>query len=187
MAQQKYRRSIFLINRPFQLRFSFFVCSWLFALSFVYPVIVSNLFDYFSHYLTLDPNGPGLATIQNVREQIVILLVGFQLIFLIITFMISIFVSHRIAGPLYKLKTFFRQNGDGKLSGELHFRQNDHFKDIAQEYNLMISKLRAELRGVREEVVASANALDGIAASGGSPELKKIIADLHQAGDKIPH
>jgi methyl-accepting chemotaxis protein len=184
---QKHRRSIFLIDRPFQLRFSFYVCSWLFALSFVYPLIIFNLFDYFARYLTLDPNGPSLIMIQNVRKEIVILLVVFQIIFLAITFMISIFVSHRIAGPLYKLKNFLRQNGGGKLSADLQFRQNDHFKDLAVEYNLMISKLRAELRGVREDVLASANSLDELMAKGSNPEVKKIIADLHRAGDKIPH
>ena len=184
--QQKYRRRIFLINRPFQLRFCFFVCSWLFTLSFVYPIIISNLFDYFSRYMTLDPDGPSLQAIQSVRQEIVILLLLFQLVFLIITFMISIFVSHRIAGPLYKLKNYFRQNGDGKLSGDLYFRTNDHFKDVAVEYNSMMAKLRAELGGIREEIAAAANVLDGMETAG-LPEMKKLIADLHQVSDKIPH
>lgn len=185
----QYRRSIFLINRPFQLRFAFYVCSWLFALSLVYPLIIYNLFDFFSRYLTRDPNGPSVAAIQSLRKEIVLLLVFFQVVFLLITFLISIFVSHRIAGPLYKLKNFFRQNGGGKLSPDLYFRKNDHFMDIAEEYNVMLSRLRAELRGAREAISMTANELDGMSA-GGTPkpeQLKKLISTLHQAGEKIPH
>src|SRR6185437_15171362 len=126
---QQYRRSIFLIDRPFQLRFSLYVCSWLFALSFVYPIIIYNLFDFLTRYLQLDPNGPGIASIQTTRKEVLFLLIFFQLIFLVITFMISVFVSHRIAGPLYKLKNFFKQNTSGKLSPELSFRKSDHFQD----------------------------------------------------------
>jgi methyl-accepting chemotaxis protein len=186
---QKYRRSIFLINRPFQLKFAFFVCSWLFALSLAYPLVIYNLFDLFFRYLSRDPNGPGLAALQTFRQEIIFLLATFQIFFLIITFMISIFVSHRIAGPLYKLKNFFKQNGGGKLSPDLHFRKNDHFQDVAHEYNLMLSKLRAELRGVHETVVMAANELDGLSASGNlnADQLKKLVQDLHQAGERIPH
>jgi methyl-accepting chemotaxis protein len=186
---QQHRRSIFLINRPFQLRFAFFVCSWLFALSLVYPLIIYNLFDFFARYLVRDPNGPGLASIESLRKEIIFLLIFFQVIFLVITFMISIFVSHRIAGPLYKLKNFFRQNGAGKLSSDLYFRKNDHFQDVAQEYNLMLSKLRAELRSVRETISITANELDGFAAGENvdSDQIKKLIANLHEASDKIPH
>jgi hypothetical protein len=39
-----YKRSIILINKDFQFRFSFYVCSWLIALSFVYPLIIANVF-----------------------------------------------------------------------------------------------------------------------------------------------
>lgn len=188
-SSQQYRRNIFLINRPFQMRFSFYVCSWLFALSFVYPIIIYNLFNYLARYLQLDPNGPGLAAIQGTRKEVLLLLVVFQVIFLIITFMISVFLSHRIAGPLYKLKSFFRQNGDGKLSPEIHFREHDHFKDVADEYNQMLSRLSAELRGVREMISATANEIDGMSADGkmDAGQLKKIVAGLHEASEKVPH
>lgn len=189
MAQQQYRRSIFLINRPFQLRYAFFVCSWIFALSLVYPVIIYNLFDFFVRYISRDPNGPALAAIESFRHEIIFLLVFFEAIFVLLTFMISIFVSHRIAGPLYKLKNFFRQNGGGTLSADLHFRKNDHFQDVAHEYNMMMAKLRSELRGVRESLSATANELDGMTSNSSvdSAKVRKLVTELHQAADKVPH
>jgi methyl-accepting chemotaxis protein len=191
-TNQQNQRSIFLINKPFQLRLSFYVCSWLFALSVVYPIIIYNMFDYFRRYLQLDPNGPSLASIQSVRQEVVYLLAMFQTIFLIITFLISIFVSHRIAGPLYKMKMFFRQNGGGKLSPKLQFRKGDYFQEMAQEYNEMLAKMRGDLTSVHALVTDAANELDSLSASGasgssGNPaQLQTIIASLHRAADQIP-
>ena len=128
-----------------------------------------------------------------MRKEIILLLAFFQIVFLLITFMISIFVSHRIAGPLYKLKNFLRQNGGGKLSPDLYFRKNDHFMDVAEEYNLMLSKLRGEFRGVREGLATAANDLDGQLSSisaGEKPDpeqIKRVVALLHEASEKVPH
>ncbi|MGZ3688938.1 MAG: hypothetical protein ACXVBW_11590, partial [Bdellovibrionota bacterium] len=98
-----YRRSIFLINKPFQLRFAFYVCSWIFGLSICYPFIIYNLFDYFIRYLSVDPNGPGLNTLNQMRHDLLWLLFLLELVFVSFTFLLSIFLSHKIAGPLYKL------------------------------------------------------------------------------------
>lgn len=183
-----HRRSLFLINRPFQLRFALYVCSWLFALSVVYPLIIYSLFDFFTRYLARDPNGPLVSNVVSMRQEVILLLVFFQIVFLVITFMISIFVSHRIAGPLYKLKNFFRQNTDGKLSPELRFRKGDHFTDIAEEYNEMLGNLRTEFKRIKDEVANAANDLDG-ASAGSQPDsnqLKKIVANLHRVSENIP-
>ena len=124
-----YRRNIFLINKKFQFRFAFYVCSWLVALSFVYPLIVHSLFEYFVRYAMLDPTGPSIDSLQGTRKEILTLLVALQVIFLVVTFLISIFMSHRIAGPLHKLSRFFADARDGKLEQKLFFREKDHFQD----------------------------------------------------------
>src|ERR1700722_2099189 len=97
-----YRRRNFLINRPFQFRFSLYVCSWLIALSFVYPAIVHNLFELFFRFLAHEPGGPPIESLLSTRREVLTLLIVLQLVLLLITFLISVFMSHRIAGPLYK-------------------------------------------------------------------------------------
>jgi nitrogen fixation/metabolism regulation signal transduction histidine kinase len=137
-----YRRSIFLINKNFQLKFAFFVCSWLFALSLVYPLIIHNLFEYFARYAELDPTGPPLAALKATRKDILVLLVLLECVFLGVTFLISIFISHRIAGPLYKLQNAFETARTGNLDQTLFFRKKDHFHEIAQSFNEMLEGLR---------------------------------------------
>jgi methyl-accepting chemotaxis protein len=143
MAQQKkaFRRSIFLIDRKFQLRYCLYVCSWLFGLSLVYPLIVQSLFDYFLKFLAADPYGPSLAAIQETKKQVISLMLLLQVMLMGVTFLLSIFVSHRIAGPLFKLKRYFREAGEGRLVADLRFRKGDHFQDVADTYNVMMKGL----------------------------------------------
>jgi sensor histidine kinase YesM len=150
MAQ--YRRSIFLINKKFQFRFAFYVCSWMVALSFVYPLIVYNMFDYFIRYLSKDPNGPNVLALEDLKQQVMILLAALQAIFLFVTFLVSIFMSHRIAGPLYKLSRFFAMARDGQLKEELFFREKDHFQEIAGDFNAAMKSINARMDGAAADI-----------------------------------
>ena len=148
------RRRIFLLNRKFQLRFAFYVGSWLIALSFVYPLIISNLFDYFFSYLTLDPTGPELSFLAKSRQELLWALVTMQAGMVGLSFLISIFMSHRIAGPLDKLKKFFQYAKEGDFTQELSFRQSDYFPELAAGYNEMVKSIQKRQR-LKSDIVKS--------------------------------
>lgn len=173
-----YRRRIFLINRKFQFRFSFYVSSWLIALSFVYPLIIFQLFDFFLKYLAADPNAPDIASLLATRQNLFSLLVLMQIVLVGVTFLLSIFLSHRIAGPLFKLKRFFAEAATGKLTGPLHFRKTDHFHDVAEDYNKMMDGLRQRGVAASAELAEAQQLLQKIP---GNPAVDQIAARLKQA------
>lgn len=140
-----HKRRTVLINKPFQLRFSLYVCSWLFALSAAYPIIIYSLYEKLIDYASKDPNGPPIADLQAGREGMIWTLILIQLAFLAITFLISIFVSHRIAGPVYKLGQFIEAIGRGKSDLHLRFRKHDHFHEAAEQFNDMAHGIRLQL------------------------------------------
>jgi sensor histidine kinase YesM len=184
-----YRRSIFLIDKRFQLRFAFFVCSWLFGLSLVYPLLVYNLFEFFSRYLAVIPGAPTTARLEDTRYKIILLLVVLQALFLGITFLISIFVSHRIAGPLYKLKRFMTDAGAGQINAFLRFRDSDHFKDVAETYNEMTTGIRGILRKNFETAEMAVARLEKLRPQLPSParaELDELIAALREVIERAP-
>lgn len=136
-----YKRVRILINKRFQLKFAFFVCSWVFALSMIYPIIIYNLFEYFLK-LTNSPH-PTLAidSIRGVEKQVLLLLGFLQLLFLSITFILSIFLSHRIAGPLYRLRKSLEEVARGNFDQRITFRKADHFMELQDAFNDMIQHL----------------------------------------------
>lgn len=139
-----YKRANFLINKKFQLKFAFYVCTWIFALSMVYPLIIYNIFEYFLQLAATPGAGHPTLTVEKIKavENQVLLLLGIlQILFLGITFMLSIFLSHRIAGPLHKLKISMQEVARGNLDLRITFRKNDHFMDMQDTFNDMIQHL----------------------------------------------
>lgn len=150
-----YRRRILLINRPFQLRFCVYVCAWVLALCFIYPLIVSNLFDYFARYLAMDPTHADIGTLFGTRKAVVSLLIVTEAVFMLLTFLLSIFISHRIAGPVYKLRKYMDEFSKGNYNRKLFFRKKDYFPELADDFNLMTRSVRE--RALREnEILATA-------------------------------
>jgi sensor histidine kinase YesM len=168
------RRKISLINTRFQVRYSLFVCAWIFLLSLVYPLIIYNLFDFFIGSATIDPTGPSVPRLYEARTQILHLLIVLQALFMLITFLISIFTSHRIAGPVYKLMQYMRGAAKGRLTPDLHFRKGDHFSELADEYNLMVKGVNAG----RDQAVAHIQRAMAQATPEARTELEKALASL---------
>lgn len=141
-----YKRSKFLINKRFQLKFAFFVCSWIFALSMIYPIIIYNIFEYFHHVASSsEPNMIlNVERIKGMEGQVLLILGVLQILFLLITFILSIFLSHRIAGPLFKLRRAIEEVGKGNMDQRITFRKNDHFVEMQDSFNEMIQHMNVK-------------------------------------------
>jgi len=63
----------------------------------------------------------------------------------IATIIVTLFVSHKIAGPLYRLKKAMGDLGEGNFSTEIKLREMDQLKDMAEAFNSMAAKLKEKL------------------------------------------
>ena len=186
MANQ---RSLFLINRNFQLRFSLYVVSWLIPLSMIYPVIIYKLFDIFVRYIVVDVTGPAITTFETTKAQMLWLLIFLQALFLFVTFLISIYMSHRIAGPLYKLGKFLQEIKNGNFSQELKFRKGDHFLDLALDFNEMMDSVRAKLSEQSSKAKQASNQIEQIIHTvdpSSRQHLENAIANLKEIRSPAP-
>lgn len=82
------------------------------------------------------PTGMDLFT-ASLRPLTIILPVVFAILAIIV-----IFISHRIAGPLYRLKMYMEKVENGDYSVKLNFRKNDAIHDIAESFNRMVQGIR---------------------------------------------
>jgi methyl-accepting chemotaxis protein len=55
---------------------------------------------------------------------------------------VSIFISHKIAGPLFRMKKTLSQVTEGNLNASIKLRKWDDLKDLADHINLLIEQLR---------------------------------------------
>ncbi len=185
------RRSVFLINRKFQLKFSFYVCSWIILLSCVYPMIIYDLFDYFVRFLAGEGREIPSAVVNSFKVEVIQLLILMHFAFLVLTFLISLFVSHRIAGPIYKL----RKSLDGARKGRLEkvtFRSKDNFQELAESYNeaveLLFSHSKKDQSGSVHAISAAIARLENVIdhpEDESKEEFLRILEDLKIAREKI--
>jgi methyl-accepting chemotaxis protein len=54
----------------------------------------------------------------------------------------SIFITHKVAGPVYRLKKSIAQVTEGDLSVVIKLRKGDDLKDLAEHINLLIANMR---------------------------------------------
>lgn len=106
------------------------------------------------------------------------LMIFLQILFLCVTFLISIFMSHRIAGPIYKLSMFLSEAAKGNFKGELQFRKRDHFQDLAQSYNHVLHKIRDNMSENVSQVNAASSELEKILNQTSGPVRESITKTL---------
>ncbi|MFN8369365.1 MAG: hypothetical protein U0T83_01935 [Bacteriovoracaceae bacterium] len=126
------KRSIYLVDKAFQMKFAGFVCTFVLLCSIVYPLTIYELFNSF---IANTANTIPANVMTETRTKLIISLIVYQCGFTAIVFIVSIFQSHKIAGPLYKLKKYFLLLKSGEKVNELHFRKGDNFKELADLFN----------------------------------------------------
>ena len=66
--------------------------------------------------------------------------------------LITLLYSHRVAGPVYRLRLFAGRIGRGDVSGRVSLRQSDVVQPLAVEMNAMNETFRQTVTGVMQEL-----------------------------------
>ncbi|MBK23876.1 MAG: hypothetical protein CME70_07720 [Halobacteriovorax sp.] len=129
-----YKRSILLINPKFQLKISALVCFLAIASSLIYPWTISDLLSSFSSFI--QANHPEAAkTILKKEENLMSVLLLWQIGSNGFIFLYFIYVTHKIAGPMHKLQLYLENIKNGNPITKLYFRNGDSFQEVADSIN----------------------------------------------------
>jgi nitrate/nitrite-specific signal transduction histidine kinase len=125
--------------------------------------------------------------VQVAEQQRVLLIVLVAALSLLVVFIWlgGIVVTHKIAGPVYKMKRMFRQVGEGKLALRDRLRRGDEMQDFFEAFEQMLLRLRetqeSEIKRIDEAVSrlerGSSQREDGGDAVG---MLKKLRAEMQE-------
>ena len=145
-------RKHFLINPAFQVRFSLLFTAAVIVFSSIFPIFVFTLLETMEHHAYFKKNN-GLATALNeARSDVIIFLLVMLLIITVLAFFLALFHSHRIAGPLYKLRISMIAMQQGVLDHHIRFRNKDNFMELADGFNLMTDAIFSRRRKDFERV-----------------------------------
>ncbi len=172
----KYKRSIFVINPAYQYKFSLFICIIVFIGSLIYPI---TIYELYGKIISLQPGKA--AQFSSSREDLLLLLSVIQFAFLGIIFVVSIFMSHKTAGPMYKLQNYLRDIHQGGEIKGLYFRGGDNFSEIADEVNQTMDYLTEQRENDFEylgEVSSYIANLALVVPEDKKPVLNEILSNL---------
>jgi nitrogen fixation/metabolism regulation signal transduction histidine kinase len=106
------------------------------------------------------------ATIAQQNTMLTSLVAGLALLVVLIG-ILGIYFTHKVVGPIYKMKMLLRQVGEGKLNFHGKLRKGDELQDFFEVFAGMVEKLKDRQR---REVTELERAIDSATAAGASDE-----------------
>ncbi len=93
----------------------------------------------------LRPSDPFFRVLYNMEIMLTNIFVVTSVTVVIASVVGGLIFSHRVAGPMYRLRKHCEAVGRGETLGNVNFRKGDYFSDVADAYNLQIHHLRQRL------------------------------------------
>lgn len=146
MAIQK--RKIYYIEKKFQTKYLLLTLLLLLTYTFAFLIIL-----FAPYVLALFLDNP----LAEKAEASKVMLILHRNIWpaigaVIILFgAISIFVTHKIAGPLYRLKKSLSLITQGNLDVKITLRKGDDLKDLAEHVNMLVDELRMVVTALKTD------------------------------------
>lgn len=93
----------------------------------------------------------------------------------------GIVFTHKIAGPIYKMKRLMRQVGEGKLVVKEKLRKGDELHHFFETFEKMVENMRtnqrAEIRRV-DEILSAMGSDDAAVRASAKKDLELLVADM---------
>ncbi len=141
-----YKRTKLLVNPAFQLRFMAYMSLASLVSISVFYLASSLYFDAvyeMGYELGLDADHPYFSFIDDQRQLLLKIFVSLALVAFTLLMVFSLYLSHRIAGPIYRIEHYMEAVASGHEElGPVHLRQGDFFPEIASIVNATIHELR---------------------------------------------
>ena len=109
------------------------------------------------------------------RQQVMIeSLVGGLALMVVLIGMFGIYFTHKVAGPVFKMKRLLKQVGDGHLHVDARLRKGDERVDFFETFTQMVQGLRQMETNQLADVEAAVKALEGGTKEETSAALKRV-------------
>lgn len=156
------RRRRLLVDKPFQYRLLKLVAAlWLSQTLFFSLVIYYFYQGHILRFYHLVPRR-AVEPLLSLGSLFAAAIAGVAVFSLIMALLLGIYLSHQIAGPLYRLKASLARVAEGDYAFEIRFRERDFLEDLPGAFNHLVASLRR-----REE--ADLVALERLERSFGEP------------------
>lgn len=187
---KSYRRRNYFIEKEFQAKFILKFCA-IVALAGLFTVGILYFLAMKSTTVSIVNSRVVVKTTADFMLPILIQTVVIVTIFTsLATIVVTLLVSHKIAGPLYRFKKIMQALGAGDFSGSCKIRRTDQLQDVCDDFSTMIVKVRENLVYLKEGLASLKEKLGNLSEQdinetkkGYISELRTILEKLHKKMD----
>ena len=134
------KRRIYYIEKKFQTKYLLLTIFLLLTYTFAFIIIIFSpyMLTLYLDFYSLSEKAEAARTLLLLHSTVwpgiggIILLFG----------AVSIFITHKIAGPLYRLKKSLFMITEGNLDVKVKLRKGDDLKDLAEHVNILVDTFR---------------------------------------------
>ena len=172
----KNRRKNYYINKKFQRSFIIKFCllivlGSIMSGSIIYVMSRTTLTTFFKDSdLVIKSTADYILPAVLLSSALTIALIG------IATIAMTLFTSHRIAGPLYRVEKDLEEVASGDLAKRINLRKNDELKMLAQNLNNIIQRLGSDIGKIKTTISILESAPDSKRAKESLKEIKNILS-----------
>jgi methyl-accepting chemotaxis protein len=137
----RFKRTHYIVSAKFQLRYVGLILMLMFITAIIcsYAIYYTVMINLGEKLANVYPQGRLVAIIDTVNFRI---LMSMALMSPIVGF-IGIYLSHKIAGPIYRMERFLTDMSTGNLAQKLVLRKGDELVSVADKINLLRESLSA--------------------------------------------
>jgi methyl-accepting chemotaxis protein len=106
-------------------------------------------------------------------------------IYLVIVVIVSMVISHRMAGPLFKFEKSAGTVAGGDLTHRVFLRKGDHLVELQDEFNKMMVSIHSKVKDDRLAAQHAASKLRELAAKTQDPALRDELEKTAEEISKI--
>ena len=179
MSQQErtYKRKNYFIKRDFQSKFILKFC----LIILIGTILSTGLLFLFSQGTLISSFQQSRLVIKNTSLAILPAVIYTNLITLglitLATIVVTLFVSHKIAGPLFRFEKELKDIEKGDLTKSIKLRKKDQTTDLADSLNQMTASLHGKVLEIRTGVE---HLIESVSKQNATQELVDQLNHLYQ-------
>jgi methyl-accepting chemotaxis protein len=151
-GKRPYKRRQFYVKKGFQFRFIVKFC----ILVFLGTLFSTGLLFFFSQGTLTSSFHDSRLVIETTALAVLPAVLYTNLITLILitvgTVVVTLFISHKIAGPLFRFEQELKEIAEGDLTTSIRLREKDQISDVAEGLNRTVAALRAKVLSIQSDV-----------------------------------
>jgi len=133
----------YLVNKKVQFRIALAMVLEVALITCTLSLILLYINDYYLGLITyfIGTSEAEQVSLSDISRGMYWFIIGGILSSSTIFCAIGIIISHKIAGPLFRLKQYIIAVRNGKYTKEIKFRKTDQLHDLADDFNMMVMSL----------------------------------------------